>query len=142
MATQTKKTATTDAQNLLDLQGYQDVLKTIANMNERMASITIQAGTRATDVSSEAAKEAFANVRDLTGVRDEPAEYGKAFTEFAQKQTELFTRTVQAFATDMQKASSETSDLASKAGEEITTKVTKSAESAAQKVKTAASKAA
>lgn len=141
MATQTKKTAT-DMQNLFDLQGYQDILKTMANMNERMASIAIQAGTRATDVASEAAKEAFSNARDLTQVRDEPAEYGKAFTDFAQKQTELFTRTVHAFATDMQKINSETSELASKAGEEITAKVTATAEGAAQKVNTAANKAA
>jgi len=142
MATQTKKTAAPDMQNLFDLQSYQDILKTMASMNERMASIAIQAGTRATDVASEAAKEAFSNAREFTHVRDEPAEYGKAFTDFAQKQTELVTRTLQAFATDMQKTSSETSELASKAGEEITTKVTATAEGVAQKVNTAANQAA
>ena len=56
MAKQNAKSATNDLQNLFDPQGYQDVFKTWASMNERMASIAVDAGTRATDIASETTK--------------------------------------------------------------------------------------
>lgn len=123
MAKQNTKSAVNDMQSLFNPQGYQDMFKTWAGMNERMASLAVEAGTRATDIGSATAKEALANVRELTQVRNEPAEYGKAYTDFMQKQTDLFTRTAQAYANETQKVGSETVDLASKAGEEITGKV-------------------
>ena len=123
MAKQNANSAVNDMQSLFNPQGYQDMFKTWASMNERMASLVVEAGTRATDIGSATAKETFANVRELTQVRNEPAEYGKAYTDFIQKQTELFTRTAQSYANETQKIGSETVDLASKAGEEITGKV-------------------
>ena len=95
MAKQNAKSAMTDIQNLFDPQGYQDVFKTLASMNERMASIAVDAGTRATDIASETAKEALSNIRDLTKVRDDVSEYGTAYTDFVKKQTELFTQAAQ-----------------------------------------------
>jgi|SRR6056297_154289 len=138
MARQTTKSTAQDMQTLFDPQGYQDAFKTMASMNERMTSLAIEAGIRATDVASETAKEAFSNVRDLTQVRDDPAEYGKAVQDFFQKQTELFTRTAQALAAETQKVGSETADMASKAGEEITGKVAASVESVAQTARSTA----
>jgi len=142
MAKQTTKSAATDIQKLFDPQGYQDATKTIANMNDRLTNIVVEAGTRSTDIAGNAAKEAFANLRELSQVRDEPSAYGTAYTDFVQKQADLFTRTAQAFGTVTRKAGSETTDLASKAGEEITDKVTTTAESARQRVSHAAGKAA
>jgi len=140
MTKQTKKTTTT--QSPVDVQGFQDVFKTMGEMNERMAAIAIEAGTRATDVAHETTKKAISNMRELTQLRNDPAEYGKAFADFAQKQSELMTRTAQTFATETQKVGTEASELASKAGEEISTKVTESAETAAKTATSAASKAA
>ena len=142
MAKQNAKTAANDMQSLFDPQGYQDVFKTWANMNERMASIAIEAGTRATDIASETRKQAFANARELTQVRDDLSEYGKAYMDFVQKQAELFSRTAQTYATEAQKAGTEAGDLASEAGEEITAKVAANAESAAQTVQSIAGNAA
>ena len=116
MTKQNAKSAANDMQSLFDPQGYQDMFKTWASINGRMASLVVEAGTRATDIGSATAKETFANVRELTQVRNEPAEYGKAYTDFMQKQTELFTRTAQAYANETQKIGSETADLTSKAG--------------------------
>ncbi len=142
MAKQNAKSAANDLQNLFNPQGYQDIVKTWASMNERMASIAVEAGTRATDIAGATAKEALSNVRELAQVRDEPAEYGKAYTDFVQKQTELFTRTAQTYANETQKAGTETAELASKAGEQITDKVTATAEAAAQTARSAGNKAA
>ncbi len=142
MAKQNVKSAANDMQSLFDPKGYQDVFKTMTSVNQRMASLAIEAGTRATDIASETAKEALSNVRDLTQVRDEPADYGKAYSDFLQKQAELITRAAQAYATETQKVGSETSDLATKAGEEISGKVAAHTEDAAQKARSAANKAA
>ncbi|MCQ0090508.1 phasin family protein [Roseovarius sp. M141] len=142
MAKQNAKSAANDIQSLFDPQGYQDAFKTWAGMNEHMASIAIEAGTRATDIASATTKEALSNMRDLAQVRDDVSEYGSAYTDFVKKQTELFTRTVQSYSNETQKVGTETAELASKAGEEISDKVTTAAEGAAQTVHSAAKKAA
>jgi hypothetical protein len=142
MAKQNAKSATNDLQNLFDPQGYQDVFKTWASMNERMASIAVDAGTRATDIASETTKEALSNMRDLTKGRDEVSEYGKAYTDFVQKQTELFTQAAQSYSNEAQKVGTEAAEFASKAGKEVGDKVTTAAEGAAETVRSAAKKAA
>ena len=142
MAKQNAKSAANDIQNLFDLQGYQDVFKTWSSMNERMASIAIEAGTRATDIASATTKEALSNLRDLTQVRDDVSQYASAYTDFVKKQTELFTRTAQSYSNETQKVGTETAEFASRAGEEISGKVTSAAEGAAQTVNSATRKAA
>ena len=142
MAKQNAKSAMTDIQNLFDPQGYQDVFKTLASMNERMASIAVDAGTRATDIASETAKEALSNIRDLTKVRDDVSEYGTAYTDFVKKQTELFTQAAQSYSNETQKVGTDAAELASKSGEEIGNKVTTAAEGAVETARSAAKKAA
>ena len=139
---QNAKSAASDIQNLFDPKGYQNVLRTWASMNERMTAIAVEAGNRSTDIANDTAKEAFANIREVTQVRDEPADYGKAYSDFVQKQMDLFMRTAQAYADVTQKAGTETTDLASKAGEEISDKAAANAETAADKAGSAAKKAA
>ena len=136
------KSSTNDIQSLFDPQGYQDVFKTFASMNERMTVNFVEAGNRSTDIASETAKEALSNMRDAAQVRDEPAEYGTAYSEFVQKQMDLFMRTMQSYADVMQKAGSETTELASEAGKEIADKAIDNAEAAANMAGTAAKKAA
>ena len=138
MAKQNTKSAANDIQNLFDPQGYQDIFQTWASMNERMASIAVEVGTRATDISSETTKKALSNMRDLTKARNEVSEYGNAYTDFVKKQAELFTHAAQGYSTETQKAGAEAAELASRAGEEISDKVTTAAESAAQTVNSAA----
>ncbi len=142
MAKQNAKSVANEMQSLFDPQGYQDVFKTLAKVNERMASITVDAGTRATDIASETTKQALGNLRELTQVRDEVSGYGKAYMDFVQKQTELFTRTAQTYATETQNVGTKVGELASDAGEEVTDRVTANAESAAQTARSVASNAA
>lgn len=123
MAKQTAKSAANDIQGLFDPKGYENIFKTWASMNERMVSLAVETGTRMTDFASEASKETLSNMREVTQVRDGPAQYGKAYTDFMQKQADLFSRTGQTFANETQKFGGETADLASKAGEEETGKV-------------------
>ncbi|MBB3988285.1 hypothetical protein J4E08_22055 [Sagittula sp. NFXS13] len=142
MAKQNTQSAANDIQNLFNAQGVQDAFKTWATMNERMATIFVDAGTRATDIASDTTKEALWNMRELTQTRDDVSEYGNAYTDFMKKQTELLQRAVQSYSAETQKVGSEAAELTSKAGEEISSKVTTAAEGAAQKVQSAAKKAA
>lgn len=142
MAKQNEKAAANEVQSLFNPQGYHDIFKTWASANERMTSIAVEAGTRATDIASETAKEVLSNVRELSQVRDEPTAYGKAYADFVQKQMELFTRSAQSFADETQRAGSKTAELASDAGQEMTDKVADNTDSAAKTARSAANKAA
>ncbi len=139
---QNAKSAANDIQSLFDPQGYQNVFKTWAGMGERLTRVAVEAGNRSADIASETTKEALANVREVTQVRDEAADYGKAYSDFAQKQMDLFMRTAQNFADVTQKAGQETAEQAQKAGEEVADKAAANAEGATQKAKSAADKAA
>ncbi|SER88147.1 Phasin protein [Tranquillimonas rosea] len=138
MAKQNTKSAATDLQNLFDPQGYQDIFQSWAQTGERMMGIATEAATRSTDIASESAKETFSNLREVSQVRDEPADYGKAYSDFAQKQMNLFMRTAQSMSEIGQKTSAEATGLASQAGEDLGNKVAANTQSAAN---TAAKKA-
>ena len=142
MATKNQKSAANDVQNMFDPQNYQSVLKTWANMNERVTAMLVDAGHRSTEITSETANEALTNLRDVTQVRDEPAEYGQAYSDFVQKQMDLAMRTVQAYADVTQRTGSKASELASEAGEKVADKVSENADRAADKASSAAKKAA
>ena len=142
MAKQNAQSAINDIQSLFDPQGYQNVFKTWASTNERMTQVVVEAGGRSTDIVSEAAKEALSNLQEANQVRDNPVDYGRAYSDFLQKQTELFMRTAQSFADVTQKTSSQTTELASSAGQDFSAKVAANATGAAQKVSSAANKAA
>lgn len=134
MATQNTESAVNDIQNLFNPQGGQDIIKMMASMNERMTAIFVEAGTRSVEIMSNTAKEALSNLGAATQVRDDPADYAKAYSDFAQKQMDLLTRTAQDFGEVTQKAGTETKELASEAGEEMSDKVAANAKDAADKV--------
>lgn len=142
MAKQSTKSAATDMQNLFDPQGYQDIFRTWAETNERLTTIATETATRSTDIASESAKEAFSNLREASRVREQPAEYGQAMADFAQKQMDLFMRTAQAMSDAGQKAGAEAKELATKASEDMGNKAAANAQGAADKATSAAKKAA
>ena len=143
MATkQNTKSAAHDIQSLFNVNGYEDVFKTWAQNAESVIAIATDSATRSTDIASESAKEAFSNLREVSQVREQPADYGKAYSDFAQKQMDLFMRTAQAMSDVGQKTGTETTELATKAGEGMGQKVTANLQDAADKATAAANKAA
>ena len=136
------KSAANDVQGMFDPQNYQNVFKTWANMNERFTQVMVDACERSTEINTETAKETFSNLRDVAQVREEPAEYGQAYSNFMQKQVELFSRTVQSLAEVSQHTSKEAAELASETGSQISDMATENAERAADKAGSAAKKAA
>lgn len=136
------KAAANDIQSMFDPQHYQNVFKTWANMNERFTQVMVDAGERATEINTKTAKEAFSNLRDVGQVREEPAEYGQAYSTFFQKQMELFGHTAQSLAEVSQNTGKDAAELASEAGNQIADIATENAERATDKATSAAKKAA
>ncbi|MGI3212856.1 phasin family protein [Roseovarius tibetensis] len=142
MAKQNTKSATNDIQSLFDPQGFQDIFKTLTSANERMTSIFIETATKSTDIAKDTAKEAFSNLREVTAVRDEPADYSKAYSDFMQKQMDLVMGTSKSLSEVTQKFGTEVTEVASKSGEDLSSKVTAKANEATDTAKNAAKKAA
>lgn len=139
---QQTKSAANDMQSLFDLQGYQDLFKTWAGMTDRVTSVMVEAGTRSTDIGAASTKEALSNLREASQLRDAPADYGKAYSTFVQKQMKLFTRTAQSFAEVTQTAGTQTVELVSNSGQEMANQVAVNAQAATDTASLAAKKAA
>ena len=56
MTTQNTESAINDIQSLFNPQGGQDIIKTMASMNERMTAIFVEVGTRSVEIMSNTAK--------------------------------------------------------------------------------------
>ena len=138
-ATNDMKSAANDIQSMFDPQGYQNVFKTWASMNERMTSIIVEAGTRSINIMSDTAKKSLSNLSEATQVRDEPADYSRAYSDFAQKQMNLLQRSAQDVGDVTKEAGTEATELASKAGEKLSDEVAANAKDAADKADKAGS---
>lgn len=142
MTNQSTKSAATEIQSLFNPQGNQDVIKMWASMNERLTEIVVDAGTRSIDILGNTTKEALSNLSEVMQVREEPTDYAKAYSDFAQKQVDLMVRTAQDVGDVTQNAGAETTELASKAGEKLSDKVAASTKDAVDKVGSSVKKSA
>ena len=139
---QNAKSAVNDIQSLFDPQGYRDVFRTFASVNERLTGVMVDAATKTTEIAHETTQEALGNVREMAQVRDEPADYGKAYSDFVQKQMDLVGRTARSYADVSQKSATEVTETVSEAGQQIGDKAAANAEGAADRATSAAKKAA
>jgi hypothetical protein len=142
MATPKTESAVNNFQSLFNPQANDDAIKMMASMTERMTAIFVEAGTRSVEIMSNTAKEAFSNLGEATQVRNDPAEYAKAYSDFAQKQMELITRAAQNVGEVTQKAGTETTELASENAKEVSDKVAENTVDATEKFTSAAKDAA
>ncbi|MDO5759350.1 MAG: YtxH domain-containing protein [Rhodobacterales bacterium] len=140
-ATNAMKSAADNMRGMFNMQGSQNALKTWASMSERMTAVFVEAGTRSTDIMSDAAKEALANLADAMQVRDEPADYSKAYSDFAQKQMTLLQHTVKEVGEVTQAAGTEASKVTSEVGEEMRDKISANVKDAADKAGSAGQEA-
>lgn len=143
MATQKASTAANnDIQSLFDPKRYDGAYKVWAQTGERMIGIAVETGIRSTEITSTTTKEALSNLREAATVRADVAGYGKAQAALVQKQVELFARSAQALGALLQSAGSETSAVATEAGETLGSKVAANVEGVANKASAASKKAA
>ncbi len=126
----------------VDPKTFEDGFKTWASFGEQVSGITLDAAAKSNAIATQSAEETIANLRDVTVVRDDPAAYGLAFADFAQKQVELALRTAQAFGGIVRNAQQSTGELMSKAAEQATGTAAANVNRATRKTASAAKNAA
>ncbi|MFN0113441.1 MAG: Phasin [Paracoccaceae bacterium] len=126
----------------VDSRAVQDAFKTQAAFGEKIAKVALEAAEKSNEISSKWTKDAIAKVAVLSKVKQEPADYTKAFSDFASAAAEMAAENLAAFAEVAKKVQMETVELMLAAGKDISEDATAAVKKATADVTTAAKKAA
>ncbi|AJE48245.1 phasin family protein [Celeribacter indicus] len=126
----------------IDLSAMQESFKTQASLGEKLSKVAIEAADKSAEISSKWTKASLARVSDVTAVKEEPADYTKAMTEFASAQAELAAENMAAFAEVAKKVQMETIELMLAAGKDMGEDMTAAAKKATGEMTKAAKKTA
>ncbi|WP_208351783.1 phasin family protein [Pseudaestuariivita rosea] len=126
----------------VDTKAMQDAFKSQAALGEKMSSVALEAATKSTELSSKWAKDTLSKMSSVTKVKEDPAEYTKAVTDFASATAEAAAEHMSAFAEIAKKVQMETVELMLAAGKDMSEETTKAMKKATNDVTTAAKKAA
>ena len=125
----------------VDTAAMQDAFKTQATFGEKPSKVALEAADKSAEISTKWTKETIAKVGDVSKVKEEPADYSKAFTDFFSAQSELMAENLAAFAEVAKKVQMETVELMMAAGKDISEDATAAVKKATADVQTAAKKA-
>jgi hypothetical protein len=125
----------------IDAKAFQDTFKTSAVLGEKVAKVALEAAEKSNEISSKWTKETLGKVSALTAVKDEPADYSKAVSDFASAAAELAAANLAAFAEVAKKAQMETVELMLAAGKDFSEDATAAVKKAQADVTAAAKKA-
>ncbi|WP_306417808.1 Phasin [Roseinatronobacter sp. S2] len=128
----------------MDTSAMQDAFKSQAALAEKMSKVALEAAEKSTEVSTKWTKTTLAKVGDVSTVKEDPADYTKAMTDFASAQAEMTAEHVAAFAEIAKKVQMDTVELLMAAGkdmqEETAAAVKKATDTATKAAKTAGAK--
>jgi hypothetical protein len=125
----------------VDMSAMQDAFKTQAALAEKMSKVALEAAEKSTEISSKWTKDTLAQLGVVAKVKEEPADYGKAITDFASAQAEFAAENMAAFAEVAKKVQMETVELMLAAGKDISEDATAAVKKATTEMTTAAKKA-
>ncbi len=126
----------------VDMSALQDAYKTQASFAEKMSKVALEAAEKSTEISSKWTKDTISRIGTVATVKEEPADYGKAMTDFASAQAEMAAENVAAFAEVAKKVQMETVELMLAAGKDMSEDATAAVKKATADVTAAAKKAA
>lgn len=129
----------------VDASAFQNAFKTQANYGEKLAAVALAAAEKSTELSAKWAKDSLAKLADASKAKAEPAEYGKAASDFATSAAEMAAENLAAFAEIAKKVQMDTVELMLAAGknasEEASAAVKKATADVSAQVKKAAAAA-
>lgn len=129
----------------VDASAFQNAFKTQAAFNEKLAAVALAAAEKSTEVSAKWAKDALAKLAEASKAKAEPAEYGKAASDFATAAAEIAAENLAVFAEIAKKVQMDTVELVLAAGknasEEASNVVKKATADVTAQVKKAAAAA-
>lgn len=125
----------------VDTAALQDAFKTSAALGEKITKVALEAAEKSNEISSKWTKDTLGKVGALAKVKDEPADYTKAFSDFASAAAEMAAENLAAFAEVAKKVQMETVELMLAAGKDFSEDATAAVKKASADVTTAAKKA-
>ncbi|MEL7116049.1 MAG: phasin, PhaP [Pseudomonadota bacterium] len=125
----------------VDMTAMQDAFKTQATLGEKLSKVALEAAEKSTEISTKWTKDTLGKVGTVTVVKDEPADYAKAMTDFASAQAEMTAESMAAFAEIAKKVQMETVELLMAAGKDMQEDATAAVKKATAEVTSAAKKA-
>ena len=147
----TTKTVTTDYSKMfkdmmgsfpVDMTAMQEAFRTSAMYGERFSRVALEAAEKSNEISAKWTRDTLAKLADLSKVKDEPADYTKAFTDFASAEAEMLAETASAFADVAKKVQMETVELMLAAGKTASEDASAAVKKATAEVSAAAKKVA
>ena len=124
----------------VDMAAMQDAYKTQAALAEKMSKVALEAADKSAEISSKWTKDTIAKLGGVAAVKEEPADYGKAVTDFASAQAEMAAENMAAFAEVAKKVQMETVELMLAAGKDMSEDATAAVKKATADVTAAAKK--
>lgn len=125
----------------VDFSAMQDSFKTYASMGEKMSKVALDAAEKSNEISGKWTKDTLSKMSHITAAREEPAEYGKAVTDFASNQAETTAESMAAFAEVAKKVQTETVELMMAAGKNMSEDMSAATRKATGEMTNAAKKA-
>lgn len=125
----------------VDTSAMDDAFKNTASMNEKLASVALEAVEKSSEISSKWTKDTLAKMADMSKVKAEPADYAKAMSDFASAQAEVAAENMAAFAEVAKKVQMETVELMMAAGKGASEEAQAAVKKATDEVTAAAKKA-
>jgi hypothetical protein len=126
----------------VDMSAMQDAFKTSAAYGEKFSKLALEAAEKSSEISTKWTQDTLAKMGDLAKVKSEPADYSKAFGDFASAEAEMFAENMAAFAEVAKKMQMETVELMLAAGKTASEDATAAMKKASSEVTAAAKKVA
>ncbi len=126
----------------MDNTQFNGAFKTTAALNEKLAQVAIDAFGKSTELSNKWTRETLNKLSVVTTAKEEPAEYAKAFGEFASAQAEIAAENLAAFAEIAKSAQTETVEVMMTAGQDYSEQATSAAKKAGEEATAATKRAA
>ncbi len=125
----------------VDTKAVEDAFKNQASMNEKLASVALDAAEKSSELSSKWTKDTLAKLADMSKAKTEPADYAKAMTDFASASAEVAAENMAAFAEIAKKVQMDTVELLMAAGKDLTEEASAAVQKATNEATAAAKKA-
>ena len=125
----------------VDASALQDTFKSSAVLGEKMTKVALEAAEKSNEISSKWTKDTIAKFGAMSKVKAEPADYSKAFSDFASASAEMAAENLAAFAEVAKKVQMETVELMLAAGKDFSEDATAAVKKATNDVTAAAKKA-
>ncbi len=103
----------------VDNKVMEDAFKTSATLNEKLSAVALDAAEKSTDLSSKWAKDTLVKMGEISKVKAEPADYAKAFSDFASASAEVAAEHMAAYAEIAKKVQMDTVELMMAAGKDF-----------------------